>query len=72
MVIPSQAIALVWTLRSQGRSESEILEMLRKPLTQAPYALPVHDWFARWRKAHAPTAPLPSEIVGAMIQRGRR
>ena len=51
MMIPSQAIALVWHLRAHGRPTKEILSMLQKPLTPVPYSHPVESWFHRWRDA---------------------
>lgn len=54
MLIPSSAIALVWTLRAQQQSTKAIREVLKHPLPSPPYrpsrfgaveGEPVYGWF---------------------------
>lgn len=58
MMIPSAAIALVWTLRAQGQSDKTIREVIKHPLPAPPYrpsrfsmleTHPVYGWFHAWR-----------------------
>jgi hypothetical protein len=52
MLIPSQAISLLWTLRAQGAPDKQIRAVLAKPLTERPVISPFQGWFYAWKKKH--------------------